>query len=120
CFDSYAEPQRRCSRATNPLGTQRHSTRASQTALRYGVIAADPLWNFRTNKELSPGPLSILNHYDVMKLDELTALPITNYAARDCALFLWCAVHHLQQGMNLIDGELTVSTYHDRFSWIIA
>jgi N6-adenosine-specific RNA methylase IME4 len=32
---------------------------------------------------------SASNHYGVMSLDDIKALPVADLAAKDCALFLW-------------------------------
>jgi N6-adenosine-specific RNA methylase IME4 len=54
----------------------------------YDVIVADPPWDFEnysdagTKKSADP-------HYDVMRLDEIKALPVGQLARGDCLLLLW-------------------------------
>jgi N6-adenosine-specific RNA methylase IME4 len=42
---------------------------------------------------------SASQHYKVMGLDEIKALPVHLLAADDCMLFLWTTAPHLEQGM---------------------
>lgn len=54
---------------------------------RYGVIVADPPWGFR---DKLPGTgRGAAKHYVPMKTDDIAALPVGDFAAPDCALFLW-------------------------------
>jgi N6-adenosine-specific RNA methylase IME4 len=52
-----------------------------------------------------------------MKLDDLKAIPVADYAARNCALFLWCPDAHLAQGMDLI-GAWQFKFRTVGFNWI--
>jgi N6-adenosine-specific RNA methylase IME4 len=54
----------------------------------YGVIYADPPWSFATYSHKGKGR-SPEAHYDCMGLDDIMALPVADWAARDCVLFLW-------------------------------
>ena len=54
-----------------------------------GAIMADPPWPYVTYSEKGQGR-SASQHYAIQKLEEIKALPIASYAARDCWLFLWC------------------------------
>lgn len=55
---------------------------------RYACIYADPPWFFQTR---SPkiGDRDPRNHYAVMTLPEIEALPVADLAADDAHLFLW-------------------------------
>src|SRR5512147_279295 len=64
----------------------------------YGVILADPPWQFRSwsDKGGNRCPDAMVRqkglaerHYKVMSREHLRALPVGDLAARDCALFLW-------------------------------
>jgi len=69
--------------------------------MKYSVIAADPPWTFRpTDKPI--GRRSVRKHYETMQLDEIKALPVADYAAPDCALFLWVLDTHLPQSLEVI------------------
>jgi N6-adenosine-specific RNA methylase IME4 len=71
---------------------------------KYGAILCDPPWAFRsyarpdaiaTRKAEQP--------YKAMSLVDLMLLPVFEWAARDCALFLWIPDANLKQGMNLAE-----------------
>ena len=69
---------------------------------QYGVIYADPPWNFKTWSAKGTGR-SALSHYDLMSADELRALPVSDIAAKDCTLFLWVPIPLRKLGMELIE-----------------
>lgn len=54
----------------------------------YKVICADPPWTFATYSRKGKGR-SPEAHYDCMTLTDIMALPVADWAARDCVLFLW-------------------------------
>jgi N6-adenosine-specific RNA methylase IME4/ParB-like chromosome segregation protein Spo0J len=55
---------------------------------KYRVILADPPWSYTMfNDEGDRGAAA--THYNVMTIDELAALPISNWAANECALLMW-------------------------------
>jgi N6-adenosine-specific RNA methylase IME4 len=54
----------------------------------YGVIVADPPWEFRTYND--KGHLkSPQHHYDCLSLDDIKALPVDKLARSDALLLLW-------------------------------
>lgn len=55
---------------------------------RARIIYADPPWRFASNSVARPGR-NAMRHYDVMKVDEIAALPVKALGAQDSALFLW-------------------------------
>lgn len=54
----------------------------------FGVILADPPWRFRTWNEDNQKK-SASNHYELMTLEEIKALPVRDLAAKDCVLVMW-------------------------------
>jgi N6-adenosine-specific RNA methylase IME4 len=56
----------------------------------FGVIYADPPWNFKTFSAKGTGR-SAISHFDTMSFKELQAmsLQVLCLAAKDCALLLW-------------------------------
>jgi len=56
--------------------------------LAYQVIYADPPWHFRVRSKKGEGR-SAKNHYAVMSLDEIAALPISKIAAKNSVLLMW-------------------------------
>lgn len=66
----------------------------------YGLIMADPAWNFQTRspKGLEGRP----QHYKRMTLPEIKALPVMDLAAKNCHLFLWTTGPHLQNAFDVL------------------
>jgi N6-adenosine-specific RNA methylase IME4 len=68
---------------------------------KYGVIYADPPWSFRNWSAKGTGRNAI-SHYDCLDLGALSALPVADMAADDCALFLWAVDPLLPRALDLI------------------
>lgn len=74
---------------------------------RYAVIYADPPWSFEVwavpMKPItgSHGGRSAADHYDTMTLDQLKAMPVSDLAADDCALFMWIVWPSLPDALEL-------------------
>jgi len=84
----------------------------------FGAIYADPPWAFRTfsGENMTPHRCAE-DHYRTMTLAELKALPISDIAARDCALFMWVVGSHLAESIELASTwGFTFKT--DAFYWI--
>lgn len=54
----------------------------------YRVIYADPPWTFATYSRKGKGR-NAEAYYDCMSLDDIKALPVADWAAKDCVLLLW-------------------------------
>jgi N6-adenosine-specific RNA methylase IME4 len=67
----------------------------------YAVILADPPWTFATYSRKGKGR-SAEAHYDCMSLADIRALPVADWAAPDCALFLWVTDPSLPQALEVI------------------
>jgi N6-adenosine-specific RNA methylase IME4 len=67
----------------------------------YRVIYADPPWSFVTYSRKGKGR-SAEAHYDCMRLDEIKAMPVADWAAGDCALFLWTTDPLLPRALEVI------------------
>jgi N6-adenosine-specific RNA methylase IME4 len=67
----------------------------------YRVIYADPPWSFITYSHKGKGR-SAEAHYDCMGFDEIEAMPVTDWAAGDCALFLWTTDPLLPRALQVI------------------
>ena len=55
---------------------------------KYGVIYADPPWKFKFFSKKGEGRNAV-SHYPCMSVEEICALPVQNFAAKDCILLLW-------------------------------
>ena len=66
---------------------------------KYSIIYADPPWQHNTGQGL---PYSkVLDHYDVMTLDDLIDLPVSEICSEDTLLFMWAISPELQQCLTL-------------------
>jgi N6-adenosine-specific RNA methylase IME4 len=66
----------------------------------YAAICADPPWSFRSNSKAKPGR-NAMRHYDCMTMEEIAALPVSELAAPDAALFLWITGPFLAIGAHI-------------------
>lgn len=62
---------------------------------------ADPPWTFRNFSTKGEGRNAI-SHYDCMTIEEIKSVPVPEFAARDCALFLWVTDPFLPRAFELI------------------
>lgn len=86
--------------------------------MKYGVILADPPWRFTTfsakgRGRCPDGPVSEKaarnlsrqnrpeRHYPTMTIDEIKVLPVLDYAAKDCVLFMWAVDPMLPEAIAL-------------------
>ncbi len=67
----------------------------------YRVIYADPPWSFRTYSARGKGR-SADAHYDTLDLAGIAALPVADWAAPDCVLFLWATDPLLPQALDVV------------------
>lgn len=73
---------------------------------KYAMIAADPPWHFRArstaNRSQWKSRRDAENHYAIMGLDDIKAMPVRELAAVDAHLFLWTTGPNLQQAFEVI------------------
>jgi N6-adenosine-specific RNA methylase IME4 len=68
---------------------------------KYGAILADPPWSFRNWSAKGTGRNAV-SHYDCLDFSALASLPIADFAADDCTLFLWATDPLLPRAFELI------------------
>lgn len=91
-----------------PFGLLRRST--------YGVIYADPPWQYQSYSVGGVPQRAEDQHYQTMTLDEMARLPVHRLAAPDCALFMWGISSHMPQALAL--GQHWGFTYSSKvFCW---
>jgi N6-adenosine-specific RNA methylase IME4 len=73
----------------------------SPSVHHYRAIYADPPWSFLTYSRKGKGR-SAEAHYDCMRLDEIKAMPVADWAAGHCALFLWATDPLLPRAFEVI------------------
>lgn len=71
---------------------------------KYGVIYADPPWQFKTLWGTATGPGNRNADYKTMDIPELAALPVNELAADDCVLFMWGIWTLMPQAFEVIAG----------------
>lgn len=71
----------------------------------FGAILADPPWSFKTwgGKTCTPHR-SEADHYSTMKHEALEDIPVNDWAAKDCALFMWVVDSHLPDAIRLMEA----------------
>ena len=74
---------------------------APPQASHYGVIYADPPWAFSTYSRKGKGR-SAEAYYDCMTLDQIKAVPVAEWSAKDCILLLWTTDPLLQQALEVV------------------
>ena len=74
---------------------------SSKPRKSYGVIYADPPWNFRNYSEKGTGRNAVA-HYPCMDLKQIADMDVARFAAKDCALFLWATDPLLPKAFDLI------------------
>src|SRR6202030_2509029 len=76
---------------------------ATPQSKHYKVIYADPPWTFATYSRKGKGR-SAEAHYDCMSLADIKALPVSEWAADDCVLFLWTTDPLLEKAFELVQA----------------
>lgn len=66
---------------------------------KYNIIYADPPWKHDAWVAGNKAPNL---HYPTMTTEEISALPISELADNDCALFLWATYPHLPEALQVI------------------
>lgn len=76
---------------------------ASPPQSKYRVIYADPPWTFATYSDKGKGR-SAEAHYRCLSIEQLCEIPVAEWAAKDCVLFLWTTDPLLGQALKVIDA----------------
>jgi len=69
---------------------------------KYGVIYADPPWKFKVYNDATGRGRSAESWYDCLSLEEIKELPVGDFIANDCVLFMWVTDPFLQKGFEVI------------------
>jgi N6-adenosine-specific RNA methylase IME4 len=92
-------------------GTVEDLIRLAGSGERFGAIAVDPAWHYKTYNEAGrnrcpdwkPFKGSPSRHYETMSIEEIAALPVEPLAAENCCLFLWVTWPLLFESKQVID-----------------
>ncbi|MAL99434.1 MAG: DNA methyltransferase [Alteromonadaceae bacterium] len=78
-------------------------TFSSLPMFAYGLIMADPPWQFE-NWSRKGEHKNAAAKYDCMPLDDIKAMPVGELAAGDCVLWLWATNPLLREAFDVIDA----------------
>jgi len=81
---------------------------------KYGVIVADPEWNFEVWSEKGMDRAAA-NHYPTSDVGDIKAREVESIAANDCVLFLWATAPMLPQALAVMDAW--GFQYKSNFAW---
>lgn len=68
----------------------------------FKAIYADPPWSFRAWSKDTGNGRSAESHYGTMTMADIAALPVSELAADDCALFCWVCWPSLPEALDVI------------------
>jgi N6-adenosine-specific RNA methylase IME4 len=85
------------------------STPQTSPPAKFKTILADPPWE--THQKRGAG-----NHYDLMSMERIKALPVNSLAAEDAHLWLWCINATLRDGYDV--AEAWGFTVRSPLTWI--
>jgi len=77
--------------------------KGGQALEKYNIIYADPPWSYRTYSKKGQGR-SAESHYPTMSIDAIKALPVSDLAAKDCALFMWITFPCLYEALEVLSA----------------
>lgn len=77
---------------------EKRRTNPSTEQLRYRTILADPPWDVQQK-----GQLGAVQHYSLMTLDRIKAMPVSDLAEDDAHLWLWVTNATLRAGYDVME-----------------
>jgi N6-adenosine-specific RNA methylase IME4 len=81
---------------------------------KFDVLYADPNWTFKTFSEKGKDK-SADKHYACSPIEQISAMPVANSAAKNCVLFLWATAPLLPQQLGVM--ERWGFKYKSHFIW---
>ncbi|MGV9834259.1 MT-A70 family methyltransferase [Nocardia niigatensis] len=78
---------------------QDNSIQPATTPRRYPTILADPPWDIQ-----QLGGRGAIQHYALMTLDRIKAMPVADLAEDNAHLWLWCTNATLREGYDVIEA----------------
>lgn len=70
----------------------------------YGLIMADPPWQFKTRSSKGVTAKGAGGQYDLMTLEDIKRMPVADMADRDCVLWLWATNPMLPQAFEVMSA----------------
>jgi site-specific DNA-methyltransferase (adenine-specific) len=77
---------------------------------KYKVIYADPPWSYRDKRDVrnksnvSTAGRGVINHYNLMSIEEICKLPVQDISEEDSFLFMWTTFPQLQDSFKVIES----------------
>lgn len=69
---------------------------------KYNIIYADPAWPYTDKRTGGSMKSAARQHYDVMTLEDMAALPVQDIAADNCLLAMWWVPPQPQEALDLV------------------
>lgn len=69
---------------------------------RFGAILIDPPWRFMNRTGKMAPEHRRLHRYPTMKMEEIAALPVADYAAEKSHIYLWCPNALIWEGLEIL------------------
>lgn len=82
----------------------------------FNVLSVDPPWQFKTYDPVTGMDRAADNHYPTQTTAWIEKLPIDNYAAKDCVLFLWATAPMLPDALAVMAAWGFV--YKTHYVWV--
>lgn len=92
---------------------------AKQKALpqkKYGVVLADPAWDFAVWDAVTGGDRGANNHYETNDLAQILKLDVPSICHADCVLFLWATAPMMPQALQTM--EAWGFEYKSQYVWV--
>jgi N6-adenosine-specific RNA methylase IME4 len=83
---------------------------------KFGVIVADPEWEWKSFSEETGMDRAAANHYPTSTTDVIAQRDVASIAAKDCVLFLWATAPKIEDA--LIVMREWGFTYKSQFVWV--
>lgn len=86
--------------------------------MKYAAIYIDPPWKYKVWSEPGSGRGGLaVEHYDLMEIEEIIAIPIPDLMDKHCAVFMWSTWTHLPEAFQV--GAAWGLTYKTcAFNWV--
>lgn len=83
---------------------------------KFSAIVGDPAWMKNQTSSGKGNYGGAINHYPLMSLDRIKAMPVANLAAEDAHLYLWVTNSNIDEGLEVV--KAWGFRYITMFHWI--
>jgi N6-adenosine-specific RNA methylase IME4 len=85
---------------------------------KYGIIYADPAWEFNNKNTGGSMKSGAANQYPVMSIDDLKKLDVESLCAKDCVLVMWYVSSQPQEALDLVKAWGFTVKNMNGFIWV--